>query len=262
MDSRWTIERSSGIETHVKSFYDKYWPSHLPTKQDLEETRQHLYKIIPHKRWEKILDAGCGLGVCTVALSDIGVKVVGLDISPDSLRAAETLANKLGKQNIEFQEGNLMDLPYEAETFDLILCWGVLMSLPSAEKAFSELARCLRKDGTLVVAVLRKSPLTPVHDTIRRICFRLPRFARRVTIKVLALFTKTLATVLNRTPARDDLSFEAKVEDFYFVPFKRFFSVAEMRGLFEKHGMGSEVLLEYTGRFKSTSSFIVRGTRY
>lgn len=250
-----------GSNLAVKGFYDKYWPSHLPTKEDLEKTRQHLFEIIPEKRWETILDAGCGLGVCTVALSDMGDKVVGLDISPKSLRAAESLADKLGKANIEFREGDLMDLPYEADTFDLILCWGVLVSVPSAEKAFSELARCLRKDGTLIIAVLRKSGLSPIHNTVRRICLRIPQFARGSAIKVAALFAKSVAALLNRRPARDDLSFEAKIEDFYFVPVKRFFSVAEMRGLFEKYGMCSEVLLEYSGRFKSTSSFIVRGTK-
>jgi ubiquinone/menaquinone biosynthesis C-methylase UbiE len=254
-----STDKSLAIVTDVKGFYDNFWPTNLPSREDLEETRQHLEKIIPNKRWERILDAGCGLGVCTVSLRDMGNKVVGVDISPESLQAAERLANRLGKEDIEFLEANLMELPFEDESFDLILCWGVLMYVPSAEKVFSELVRCLRKDGTLVVAVHRKSALTPMHNAIRYVCLRIPKFARGAAIKLMALSIKTLVTALNRRPVRDDLSFEAKVEDFYFIPFKRFFTIDEMQALFQRHGMSSEVVFEHTGRFKSSSNVILRG---
>jgi hypothetical protein len=43
--------------------------------------------------------------------------------------------------------------------------------------------------------------------------------------------------------------------------FKRFFSLAEVEDLFGSYGLSSEVLYAYTGRFKSSSSFIVRGMK-
>jgi 2-polyprenyl-6-hydroxyphenyl methylase/3-demethylubiquinone-9 3-methyltransferase len=259
MSPQLSTDKSLAILTGIKGFYDSYWPANLPSREDLEETRKHLEKIIPNKRWEKVLDAGCGLGVCTVSLSDMGNRVVGVDISPESLQAAERLTKRLGKGNVEFREANLMELPFEDESFDLILCWGVLMYVPSAEKVFSELVRCLRKDGTLVAAVHRKSALTPLHNAIRHICLRIPGFARGATIKLMALSIKALVTAMNRRPVRDDLSFEAKVEDFYFVPFKRFFTTDEMQALFQKYKMSGEVVFEHTGRFKSTSNVILRG---
>lgn len=251
----------SEIETQVQQFYDGYWPSNLPTREDLEETRRHLTKIIPAREWENSLDAGCGLGVCTVALSDMSKRVVGLDVSPGSLTSARELAKRLGKKNIEFREASLMEIPYPDETFDLVLCWGVLMYVPSTEKVFSELVRTLKKGGSLIVAVHRKSALTPVHNLIRRACMQIPKAAKGAVIKSAATLIRLVSAALGRNPARNDLTFEAKVDDFYFVPFKRFFSVEEMKGLFDHHHLSSEMVFDYTGRFKSTSSFIMRGTK-
>lgn len=249
------------IEIGVREFYDQYWPSHLPSKDDLDNTRKHLYKIIPTSKFGMVLDAGCGLGVCSVVLSEMSDKVIGLDISPGSLGAASNLTKRLGRNNIEFREGTLVNIPYDDETFDLVLCWGVLMYVPSLERAFGELVRTLREKGTIIVAVHRKTVFTPLHNVIRRICLRIPSRAKGTIIKLAAVSIKMAATVLQRRAVRDDLSFEAKVEDFYFIPFKRFVSVAEIKALFDRHSLTSEIVYEYTGRFKSTSNVIVRGTK-
>src|SRR5262245_23143264 len=250
------------IEGQVKEFYNSFWPANLPSRDDLEETKRHLWRIIPSTGWEMALDAGCGLGVCSVALSDMSAKVVSLDISQQSLREAVKLTEIMSKNNVEFVHGSLMDIPYSDGTFDLILCWGVLMYVPSVERVFSELARTLRQGGTIVVAVHRKTTLTPLHDAIRRLCSRVPASAKGLIIKAMAMPIKVAATIHSKRAARDDLSIEAKIDDFYFVPFKRFFSIAEVQRLFEQHGLSTETLYEYTGRFKSSSSFIMRGTKH
>lgn len=255
------VSDAGEVESIVRDFYDKYWPSHLPSKEDLAETRSHLGKIVPNGAWNLALDAGCGLGVCSVALSEISAKVVALDISAESLRAARHLAERLGRRNIEFTEGTLMNIPYKNGTFDLILCWGVLMYVPSLERVFGELIRTLREKGTIIVAVHRKTLFTPLHNMIRRICLRIPNSARGAAIKSAAVLIRIVSTLLNRQAIRDDLSFEAKVEDFYFIPFKRFVSVREIKGLLGRYGLSSDIVYEYTGRFRSTSNVILRGTK-
>ena len=261
MNTPFHARERSTVETQVRRFYDTYWPSHLPSKEDLQETHGHLQKILPDKRYARALDAGCGLGVCSVALSTMSERVVGVDHSLGSLRAAVKLAAEVDRQNVAFIEGSLMDIPCDDETFDVILCWGVLMYVPSVERVFGELVRTLRPGGTLVVAVHRKTPLTPVHDGIRQICLRIPESAKGPVIKAAALPIRVASAALGKRAARDDLSLEAKIDDFYFIPFKRFFSLAEVEGLFGSHGLSSEVVYAYTGRFKSSSSVIVRGMK-
>jgi len=249
------------IETSIRAFYDHYWPSHFPSSEDLKETERHLHKIIPKQRYTWTLDAGCGLGVCSVALSEMSENVIALDISPNSLSAARHLAKRLERHNVEFVEASLADIPCGNGAFDLILCWGVLMYVPSVERVFCELARTLRRDGALVVAVHKKSMLTPLHEMVRRFFLRVPKAGMRPMIRLAAFLIRWAATAFGRHPARNDLSFEAKVEDFYVVPFKRFFSMKEIGILFQRHNFSHEVVTEYTGRFRSSSSFIVRGTK-
>jgi 2-polyprenyl-6-hydroxyphenyl methylase/3-demethylubiquinone-9 3-methyltransferase len=261
MNLPFDAREQSTVETQVRRFYDMYWPSNLPSKEDLQETYNHLQKIMPDRRYARALDAGCGLGVCSMALSAMYERVVGVDHSLGSLRAAVKLAAEVGRQNIAVIQGSLMDIPCDDETFDVILCWGVLMYVPSVERVFGELVRTLRSGGTLVLAVHRKTSLTPLHDGIRKLCLRIPESAKGPVIKVAALPVKMAASVLGKRAARDDLSLEAKIDDFYFIPFKRFFSLAEVEDLFRSYGLSSEVIYAYTGRFKSSSSCIVRGMK-
>jgi hypothetical protein len=64
------------------------------------------------------------------------------------------------------------------------------------------------------------------------------------------------------TNIRDDNPLvQSQVEDWYFVPEKHFFTIAEMRALFQQRGLTYDVVCEQTGRFRSSSNFIVRGVR-
>ena len=59
----------------------------------------------------------------------------------------------------------------------------------------------------------------------------------------------------------DNTSVEAQAEDWFFAPVKHFFSLDEMRQIYADLGLSFEVLAERTGRFRSSSDFIVRGQK-
>jgi SAM-dependent methyltransferase len=48
----------------------------------------------------------------------------------------------------------LLNFSYEDESFDYILCWGVLMHIPDLETAISELSRILKRGGVLIISEL------------------------------------------------------------------------------------------------------------
>ena len=61
------------------------------------------------------------------------------------------LAEESGIENISFQTGNAEELPYEAETFDLVITRLSLHHFTNPEKPFREMQRVLKKGGKLVV---------------------------------------------------------------------------------------------------------------
>src|SRR5436305_8512637 len=94
-------------QQRTPSFYDVYWPKNVP---DYRKTREHVREVVPAGRYKRALDGGCGTGVCSLALSEMAGEVVGFDLSDGSLATARALATKLGRSNISFQQGSLLDI--------------------------------------------------------------------------------------------------------------------------------------------------------
>jgi ubiquinone/menaquinone biosynthesis C-methylase UbiE len=142
------------------------------TKQAEEsrEYRHKLYNKVGLRDKKKILDVGCGTGAVTfdMARSTNG-HIIGIDIDPEKLEEARKLLAPV--TNIELMEGDAQDLPFEDETFDLVVFTIVLMYIPDPQKAVNEMARVTRKGGH-VLAVMEPdnagtidyppSPTTPL----------------------------------------------------------------------------------------------------
>ena len=187
---------------------------------------------------------------------------VGIDISGNSLRTARKLATRLGRSNVCFSQGDLHRLPFDDNTFDVVHSWGVVDHTLVPRQVMAELARVLRPGGYLIVAVYLKTWLTPVHELSRYVCLRTPFFPRRAFVRGISEFVRLLERRRSMINVRDDnINVEAQAEDWFFAPVKYFFSVEDMRQTYTSLGLSFEVLVERTGRFKSSSDFIVRGQK-
>lgn len=246
--------------TQTQSFYDRYWPQNVP---DWQKTREHVRSLLPDGHIEAALDGGCGTGVCSLALAERALTVTAVDISAGSLATARRLARETGRCNIRFCQGSLLDLPLPSESFDLVFSWGVIHHTVDPVGALDELVRVQRPGGTLVLAVYLKTWLTPVHEAVRHACMRVPPGARGPILRAFADLVRLAERLGKTTNVRaDNGRIESQVEDWYFVPEKHFFSIAEMERLFEQRGLAFELLCPRTGRFRSSSNFIVRGRKY
>lgn len=101
-----------------------------------------------------ILDAGCGPGLITrdLALSK-DKNVIGIDLSEDMLRqAAYRLKNF---KNVELYRGDVLDLPFDDNTFDGYISNNVLHFIGNPNKFFSEIMRVLKQGGLLSISSAR-----------------------------------------------------------------------------------------------------------
>ncbi|MFE7318744.1 methyltransferase domain-containing protein [Streptomyces sp. NPDC057555] len=92
----------------------------------------------------KMLDVCCGSGVVGHAFKGRVGEMVGLDITPEMVRLAQ---NRLDRVD----QGNVYDLPYEDESFDIVVNREVLHLLPGPERPVSEIYRVLRPGGQFIV---------------------------------------------------------------------------------------------------------------
>ena len=100
-----------------------------------------------------VLDAGSGLGIYSCGLaSKFGCHVVGIDIAENNLEMARARAKdeKVDKF-VTFQQGNIQSLPFDDAIFDLVWCRDMLVHVRNLQQAFSEFARMLKPNGTVLI---------------------------------------------------------------------------------------------------------------
>lgn len=100
---------------------------------------------------DKVLDLGCGNGRLLEILKKKDIDYIGLDASKELLKIASKKYPEY-----KFLIGDVLDLPFDNNTFDIIFSIAVLHSIPGEEsrlKAFSEIKRVLKKDGILTITV-------------------------------------------------------------------------------------------------------------
>lgn len=102
---------------------------------------------------QDVLDVGCGPGTITVDLAERvpGGKVIGLDRSDDVLAKAADLAVARGVENVEFEVGDIFELPHADASFDVVHAHQVLQHLGDPVGAMREMRRVLRPGGVLAV---------------------------------------------------------------------------------------------------------------
>lgn len=106
---------------------------------------------------ETILDIGAGTGAFSIPLARRGFKVTHFDISPEMIRLAKE--NAKGITSIDFIEGDASSLPFEDDSFDLVICFdgAISFSGKNADKVLSEI---IRTGKMIIVSASNKACMT------------------------------------------------------------------------------------------------------
>ena len=120
-----------------------------------------------------ILDCGCGPGSITVGLAQWAPdgQTVGIDLGAEQLDEARALARDLGIENVTFRPGDMLDLPFDDNSFDVVFSQTVLYHIPNTEKAIAEIRRVLRPGGLVALrdATTASLVLWPEEPLVREV---------------------------------------------------------------------------------------------
>ena len=107
--------------------------------------------LLPHLRKDMdILDCGCGPGSITCDFASIASdgSVAGIDMSPEVLQQARTLAQSRGLHNVTFNTADILTgLLFPDDTFDVVYCHQFLLHIPYPVKALREMRRVCKTGG-------------------------------------------------------------------------------------------------------------------
>jgi ubiquinone/menaquinone biosynthesis C-methylase UbiE len=153
-------------KTKTQSFYDRIADVHnlaLKVNGYRKSVANYLRSLDLNIGTDSlVLDAGSGTGIVTLGFQDTGFrprKTVAFDLSGNSLKIArEQFAKekKIDANNIESVQGNVLELPFADNTFDLVLTCGVLEYV-SLDAGLKELSRVLKPGGKLVFIPVKPS---------------------------------------------------------------------------------------------------------
>jgi SAM-dependent methyltransferase len=99
---------------------------------------------------QKVLDVGAGNGNVAIPAAQAGARVIALDPTPELFESGRARAAEAGVE-IEWVEGEAMDLPYEDGRFDAVLSNFGAMFAPVHARAAAELSRVAKPDGVVVM---------------------------------------------------------------------------------------------------------------
>jgi ubiquinone/menaquinone biosynthesis C-methylase UbiE len=105
-----------------------------------------------------VLELASGTGRVTRHLRDqlpASIKLVASDLSPDMLRIAKDKFKD--SDNIEFVIADMQSLPFEANSFEVVVCQFGLMFPPDKLKAFKEVYRVLKPGGLFLFSTWEKT---------------------------------------------------------------------------------------------------------
>lgn len=163
------------------------WEALYRTKENerfYEEAFDYLIRIVNPPKGSIFLDVGCGSCAQSMRLARRGFHVQAVDFSESVLEMAESKVRFSGLNNkIKLQRENVLSFSFKDQSFDYILCWGVLMHISNIEKAVSELSRILKRGGTLIISEGNMNSL------------------QSITLRTLKVLLGKEKAIVNKTPA-------------------------------------------------------------
>ncbi|MBC8492588.1 MAG: class I SAM-dependent methyltransferase [Chloroflexi bacterium] len=138
------------------SFFDSF--AYFYTKGPYPQYSERMVELLPNvlarfdARPQTILDIACGEGTFAVAMAKKGLRVTGVDRSPQMLEFARERAERENAE-VEFLRQDMRSLTFD-DRFDLTTCWfdslNYVLELEGIQKTFAGVYRALKKAGLFV----------------------------------------------------------------------------------------------------------------
>ena len=136
---------------NVRSLFDQR-AAYLDRRQlDIRLRRETVDRVVQGKPYTEILDIGCGDGSISTPLLNSKCRLTLLDVSPGMLSIARSRVPEELSSRVKFVNQDFMQVPFEKNFFDLVICVGVLAHVVSPQDLIAKIASVLKPGGTLIL---------------------------------------------------------------------------------------------------------------
>lgn len=159
--------------TNSDSYWDSVW-----TGEKIADYIKYINLDYPYKFIEifkennvrNVCDAACGFGKYSAICSKNNLEVSGFDISENAVNLTKGVLEKLQLKYSEFKICSMLNIVFEAESFDGVVAHAVLDHFKSddAKKALSELLRITKTNGLIYLSFdgIEEDDLSLPHEVL------------------------------------------------------------------------------------------------
>lgn len=144
-------------------------------------------------RGKWVVDAGCGSGRFAEIAASKGARLIALDYSSAVDAARRNLKDRF--PDVQFIQGDILNLPFAPESLDFVYSIGVLQHTPDPARCIAELIRRVKLDGRFCFTIYGRKWSTPFFSKylVRPVTKRLPQkfLLRLIEISMPVLFPIT-----------------------------------------------------------------------
>ena len=202
------------------------WSTYREFMQWIRKTEPYFFDILDTYTWQglKIAEIGCGQGTTLNYLPSKGARMIGLDISWESVKQAYKGAEELGHiDRICVVQADAEKIPFLDSVFDRVISCGVLHHTVDTAGGIRNVYRILKPGGTAIIMLYHSgNPKWWMTNLIRWISKCIDRLAGREGV---------IAEKIRSKQRADSASGTALLE-LFGVPILKAFSNQQVRKMF------------------------------
>jgi ubiquinone/menaquinone biosynthesis C-methylase UbiE/uncharacterized protein YqiB (DUF1249 family) len=139
---------------------------YVPELESPEISYEHWHRYLFANEFVKgkvVLDIACGEGYGSYFLSKNAKKVIGVDVSQETINYA---SNKYKRNNLEFRTGLASSIPAENAIFDVIVSFETIEHITEADQVafLADVKRLLKPTGVFLVSTPNKLIYSDLHN--------------------------------------------------------------------------------------------------
>ncbi|MBO1581238.1 class I SAM-dependent methyltransferase [Bacillus sp. XF8] len=134
----------------MNGFIGKWYAKN--TQKKIEKYTRDAKKVLKAlSDGDSVLELAPGPGYLSIELAKLGdFQITGLDISDKFVQMAQNNADKAGV-NVDFRHGDAAQIPFDDQTFNLVVCRAAFKNFAQPVKALNEMKRVLKPGGKAVI---------------------------------------------------------------------------------------------------------------
>ncbi|MES2588765.1 MAG: class I SAM-dependent methyltransferase [Bacteroidota bacterium] len=202
-----TNENESNLdEKTVSSFGEEWLKFDSFTEQEIKVAGDQYFDIVEEtilNNESTVLDLGCGTGRWTKYVAN-KVKIVEAVDPSEAVLAASKLIGDI--PNVRITQASVSNIPFDDESFDFIICLGVLHHIPDTQQALSDLCKKLKKNGHILLYLYYSLDnrgtfykfIFHSSTLIRKLVSKFPQGLKKFTCDVIAVLVYMPLVLLTR----------------------------------------------------------------